>query len=108
MTNNRSPLSDDNASSGGFDIELDGNEKIPSLDIAPDPELTEQGWERRFMGDSARVEEATSLYSELGYEVRTEPVMASELSEVCGDCGEVACKSFVTIYTRKAGVEGEG
>ena len=78
------------------------NNLIPSLDIPADRELLAQGWERRFMADPIREKEVTDLYSELGFEVLSEPVKSSELSEVCGDCRLVACKEFTTIYTRKS------
>ncbi len=84
-----------------IDSEGLGVQSIPDFDLPPDPELLAQGWERRFMADSMRAEETTRLYEELGFEVRKEPVIASELSDVCSDCGLVACKTYMTIYTRK-------
>jgi hypothetical protein len=74
---------------------------LPDLSFDPDPELVAQGWERRFMADPKQVEEATRLYSELGFEVRTERVLPSELSDLCGSCALATCHAYVTLYTRK-------
>ena len=74
---------------------------IPDLDLVPDPKLIAEGWERRFMADALREEEAIQLYEELGFEVRSEAVRVDELNEVCGDCRLVACNAYTTIYTRK-------
>lgn len=75
--------------------------KLPDLNFEADPHLVAEGWERRFMADSQRASEATEIYTSLGYEVRTEAVSPSELSDECGDCQLVVCRTYVTIYTRK-------
>lgn len=74
---------------------------LPNSEIAPDPELVSQGWERRFMADPNREKEALALYQELGFEVRSEKINPTEFSEVCGDCRIAVCKVYTTIYTRK-------
>jgi len=74
---------------------------FPNLDLQPDPELARQGWERRFMADAHRVDEATHIYEELGFEVQQEPVKPEEFNAICGECGLAACKTYMTIYTRK-------
>ncbi|MCP4424506.1 MAG: hypothetical protein GY803_08450 [Chloroflexi bacterium] len=74
---------------------------LPNLDFAPDPKLEAEGWERRFMADPTQVEEASRLYNELGFEVRTETIQVSELSEVCGSCRLATCRAYTTLYTRK-------
>lgn len=66
----------------------------------PDPALVAQGWVHRFTGDARRVEEAVALYSELGFEVLTVPVQASDLKDDCEGCRVVALLQFKTIYTR--------
>jgi hypothetical protein len=76
-------------------------EKLPDLHYEANPQLVAQGWERRFMADNERASEATELYTSLGFEVRAESVLASELSDQCLDCKLVVCRSYVTIYTRK-------
>jgi hypothetical protein len=74
---------------------------LPSLDFDPDPKLVAEGWERRFMADPVQAEEAKHLYSELGFEVRTESIQPSELSTVCGSCALATCRAYITVYTRK-------
>ena len=74
---------------------------LPDLTFEPDQTLVTQGWERRFMADPKQVEEATRLYRELGFEVRTERILPSELSELCGSCALATCHAYVTVYTRK-------
>ena len=74
---------------------------LPDLEFAPDPALADAGWQRRFMADPKQVEEATHLYAELGFEVRTEEIQSVELSELCGSCRLATCRAYVTLYTRK-------
>jgi hypothetical protein len=74
---------------------------FPDLDLQADPELVAQGWERRFMADPLQVKEATRLYKELGFEVHQEPVKPDEFNAVCAECSLTACKTYLTIYTRK-------
>jgi hypothetical protein len=71
------------------------------FELAPDPELVAEGWERRFMADPVRARESVELYESLGYEVLTEPVKPVELPEACTDCRVVVYFSFVNVYTRK-------
>ncbi len=72
----------------------------PDLDIPPDPRLIAEGWERRFTADPRGTKEAIQLYTEMGYEVHTEPVKPTELSDDCQGCA-LATRFFMTIYTRK-------
>ncbi len=74
---------------------------LPTLDFPADPKLVAEGWERRFMADQARVDEATRTYTELGFEVRTEIIQPTELHDVCGAYRLATCHAYVTIYTRK-------
>lgn len=62
--------------------------------------LESDGWERRFITGVDRAEEAVELYSQLGFEVHVEPVLASELGGDCNECALVATCQFKTIYTR--------
>ena len=71
------------------------------FELAPDPELLAQGWERRFMADPARAGESAELYEALGYEVLTEPVKPVELPDACTDCKVVVYFSYVNVYTRR-------
>ena len=74
---------------------------LPDLDFEPDPKLVAEGWERRFMADADRAKEAEELYESLGFEVLTEAVKPTELSDLCSDCQLVVCRYYVTVYTRK-------
>jgi hypothetical protein len=69
--------------------------------LEPDPELVAQGWERRFIADPQRAQEATELYEQLGFEVRAEPLRSAETVDDCDDCLTAAALGFKTIYTRK-------
>ena len=85
---------------GGMDSA--DSSSIPVLDFPADPELMADGWERRFMADPPRAEEARIIYTELGYEVRAEEIKPSELSVLCGDCRLATCQAYVTLYTRRS------
>ena len=65
-------------------------------------QLQAEGWTRRFTALGRRLNEATELYSELGYEVRLEPVNLDEEetmgTEGCKDC--FVTMQARTIYTR--------
>ncbi len=78
-----------------------GNSLFPYLNSSPDPKLTAQGWQRRFMVGPDRVEETTQLYKELGFEVLNEAVKPTEFNEMCAGCQTLACEEYVIIYTRK-------
>lgn len=71
------------------------------LDRLPASDLEASGWERRFITDVERADEAMELYSLLGYEVHAEPMLASELGGECDQCALVALCQFKTIYTRR-------
>jgi hypothetical protein len=57
------------------------------------------GWERRFVTDVARAEEAVSLYQGMGYEVVADPVVPEDLDEGCDSCALATL--FRTVYTRR-------
>ena len=71
--------------------------------IRPDPELIADGWERRFVADARRAEEAMDLYEQLGFEVRAEPAQVEELGDDCDDCQLLLMFQFKMVYTRKPG-----
>ena len=81
------------------------NAALPDLDFPPDPKLSADGWERRFMADPTRTEEAIQLYTALGFEVHVAEIDPAELSELCGDCGLETCRAYVTLYTRKTSLD---
>ena len=82
---------------------LDGLSRrmLSEAQLQPKTSLITQGWERRFTADEQRAKEAMELYSQLGYEVRAEPVMPDEINDDCEDCKTVVSYYFQTIYTRK-------
>lgn len=70
----------------------------------PDPELVAQGWERRFIADARMTRDALETYSELGYEVRLEPIDVEGLKDECTGC-KVLLEKFSVVYTRKKNTE---
>lgn len=85
---------------------------LSEAQLQPDPTLVAQGWERRFMGDAARVREAVELYESMDFEVLTVPVQPAELADECDGCRLVVAFHFQTVYTRRsrttAGPDEEG
>ena len=71
--------------------------------LAPDRALVAEGWERRFVTDVTRADEVVSLYRELGYEVRLEPVPREQFGRDCDACQLATLLRFRTIYTRRRG-----
>ena len=73
---------------------------VPGCVSPPDPKLIAEGWERRFIADAKRAQDAVEMYAELGHEVRLEPVNTTGLSEACSGC-LIAFAEFRVVYTRK-------
>lgn len=71
------------------------------IDAPGNPELLEQGWQKRFVTDENRVEEAVQLYRELGFEVHSEPLKSPEPVTACSGCVLYASCNYITIYVRK-------
>ena len=69
--------------------------------LAPDPVRVAAGWERRFVADGKRADEAVALYHSLGFEAVADPIRQEELRPGCDDCRVVTLLNFKTIYTRK-------
>jgi len=82
-------------------LEHSADRVLSEAQLQPNPALVVEGWERRFTADEQRAKEAMELYSQLGYEVRAEPVSPDELDDDCQDCRAVVSYRFCTIYTRK-------
>ena len=78
---------------------------LSDAQLQPDPALVAEGWERRFTADEQRAQEAMELYTQLGYEVRAEPLRPGEFHDSCQDCGTTVSASFCTIYTRKKRIQ---
>lgn len=66
-----------------------------------DPARLSEGWERRFIAEGQRAEEAAELYSRLGYEVCMDPLGPGDLSAGCEDCALVELLHFRVVYTRR-------
>ena len=67
----------------------------------PNPVLLAGGWERRFVTDGMRSKEVIDLYRQLGFEVRLEPILPTEVPDGCTDCQLVVLFQFKTVYTRR-------
>ncbi len=73
---------------------------VPGCVSPSDPELIAAGWERRFIADDKRAQDALEMYEELGHEVRIEPIVLEELQEECHGCLMIL-KQLKAVYTRK-------
>lgn len=82
-------------------VALEAHRLVSEAAIRPDPRRLAEGWERRFIADGRRAEEAVDLYRELGYEVVADPVRPEDLAGECEACRIVAMLSFKSIYTRR-------
>jgi hypothetical protein len=67
--------------------------------LAGDPVLIAEGWERRFITDRHCADEMMELYRHLGKEVRAEPVPPGEVGDDCEDC-QLLRFQFCMVYTR--------
>jgi len=67
---------------------------------AEEASLAAEGWTRRFVGDPRMTDEATALYSSLGYEVMAVPLDGAGAAEACAGCA-VTLNSFRVVYTRR-------
>ncbi len=99
VSNNNSQQA--NVKSLSLVVEQEARRFFSEAQLKPDPTLVAEGWQPRFIGDPRQVKEATELYEELGFEVRTEPVPVEQMGDECGDCQVLILLEFKTIYTRK-------
>jgi hypothetical protein len=76
------------------------HDDFPVCVSPPDPQLIAEGWERRFIADAKRAQDAMEMYVELGHEVRLEPVNQESSTNECSGCW-LAFSQFKVIYTRK-------
>jgi len=74
---------------------------LSEAQLGPDPARVAEGWERRFIADGQRAEEAIRLYAELGFEVAADPLKPEEMAGECTDCQLLMLLQFKTIYTRR-------
>jgi hypothetical protein len=93
----------DLARSLGPIVESEARRMLSEAALQGDPQLLADGWERRFMTDGARAQEAVDLYAALGYEARAEPVRREDVADDCEDCQLLMLLKFATIYTRRPG-----
>lgn len=70
-------------------------------DLPADAALSAAGWQKRFVADPKRAQEAVEMYEELGYQVKLAAVNVDTLSETCGGC-KIVFQDFKVVYTRKA------
>jgi hypothetical protein len=76
-------------------------------------ELTDAGWERRFIASEPRLGEAVELYESIGFEVLLDPLPSEDEmkgagceEKGCTACFEVDRERYRIIYTRAR--EGPG
>lgn len=69
--------------------------------VRTNPARVADGWERRFIADPDRAEEAVELYSQLGFEVVADPIRPDDLGDDCESCELLARMRFTVIYTRR-------
>jgi hypothetical protein len=89
------------AESLGHLVEQEARRLLSAEQLQGDPARIADGWERRFIADAQRAQEAMDLYSQLGYEVCADSVSPEEVGEDCGDCQLLAALQFKIIYTRR-------
>jgi hypothetical protein len=82
-------------------VRQEAHRLLSEAQLAPDPARVAAGWERRFIADGARVEEAVRLYQELGFEVCADPLQPEGLAGECEDCQLLMLLKYKTIYTRR-------
>ncbi len=82
-------------------VEQEARRLLSAEQLEGDPGRLADGWERRFIADARRAQEAMDLYAQLGYEVCADPVKAEEVGEDCADCQLLAALQFKVIYTRR-------
>ena len=81
-------------------VRQEAHRLLSEAQLAPDPDRLAAGWQRRFIADRARAEEAIRLYEDLGFEVCADPLQPEALAGGCEDCQLLMLLQFKTIYTR--------
>ena len=64
MTDSKSP---DRSRPLSLLVETEARRVLSESQLRPDPARVAEGWERRFIADSTRAEEAIQLYESLGF-----------------------------------------
>jgi hypothetical protein len=76
-------------------------EQLGAAMFRPDASLLQEGWEYRFVASGQRLQEAQELYSELGFDVRSESIPPEAFPEGCEECQLILMLKFKAIYTRR-------
>ncbi len=69
--------------------------------VGEDAALVAAGWERRFVADTAGVQQAVELYEAAGFEVVLRSPSPDEFGEACAACAASACTAYTVVYTRR-------
>jgi hypothetical protein len=89
-------------------VEGEARRALDASQVRADPARTADGWERRFLADAARADEAGTLYAALGYETAVDPIRREDLTGDCDDCQLVMLLHYRMIYTRRPPAAGHG
>jgi hypothetical protein len=84
-------------------VEQEARRVLTESALQGDAKRLAEGWERRFIADGQRAQEAMELYEELGYEVCADPLQPDDMVNDCEDCKLLMLMQFKTIYTRRRG-----
>jgi len=82
-------------------VRQEAHRVMSEAQLSPDPARLADGWERRFIADGDRADEAIRLYQELGFEVAADPITQEQMGGDCTDCQLLMLLKFRTIYTRR-------
>ena len=82
-------------------VRSEATRMLSDQQLAADPILLAQGWQRRFVTDMNRAAEVADLYRQLGFEIRLEPIPQEQFGEHCDACQLAMLLRFRTIYTKK-------
>ncbi len=76
-------------------------ERLGAAMFRPEASLLQDGWEYRFVASGQRLSEAQELYTELGFDVRSESIPPEAFPEGCEECRLILMLNFKAIYTRR-------
>jgi hypothetical protein len=94
-------MAEDAAESLGRLVQAEAHVALAAANLEADPARLADGWERRFVADGRRAEEAIALYRGMGYEVVADPLRPEDTRAECEGCQLVALLQFRMIYTRR-------
>ncbi len=63
--------------------------------------LVDAGWQRRFVTDKTRAQEAIMIFSELGFDVHICQPTPANFEQKCSSCSSAHCTELFLILTRK-------